>query len=198
MAALAAMAACSQEPAADAPTPDHLLIGPLFADSFSCAQHWQGQLPHMGDALGSDCYVYRLVDTPSGGKFARAYVNDGLSNEDWFSWNEPVLAGIDGEIIRMHENPVVNEPGNLGEPPASMIVIKRADGAHLLYAHIASPLVEVGDVVTAGQQIAVVGNNGYGRNPHIHLGAWMDGKPLPIAFDLDAYGRLMDDADGSD
>ncbi len=39
------------------------------------------------------------------------------------------------------------------------------------------------DHVTEGRHLAFVGNNGYARNPHIHLGAFRDGKPLAISFD---------------
>ena len=166
-------------------------ISPPFADAFSCSQHWEGQLPYKGDALGSDCYITGLVETPDGGGFYSAHTGDGLSNEDWFSWQQPVLAGFDGTVVRLSLNEVTNSPGHLGEPPASMIVLEREDGVHLLYAHIADPRVAEGDAVTAGQQIAIVGNNGFARNPHIHLGAWKDKTPLAIVIDLGAYGEVM-------
>jgi len=185
-----AMAVCV--PAALAEDHRQVIISPLFADSFSCSQHWEGQLKYQGDALGSDCYVTRLVDTPSGGAFSRAYTGDGLANEDWFSWQQPVLAPFDGDVVRVAENSVVNKPGDLGKPPASMIVVRRDDGVHVLYAHIAQSAVAEGDVIEEGQPLAVVGNNGFGRNPHIHIGAWGEDGPLQIVFDLTAYGRLME------
>ncbi len=49
--------------------------------------------------------------------------------------------------------------------------------------HIRNPQVSDGDTVEEGQLIAYVGNNGYARNPHIHLGAYKDGMPLSIGFD---------------
>ena len=89
-------------------------------------------------------------------------------------------------------NPVTNSPGALGEPPASMIVFRRADGLMVLYAHISEPSVAQGDTVEAGQPVAVVGNNGFSRTPHIHVGAWREQQPLQIVWDLSAMAQVME------
>lgn len=172
---------------------EQVSIHPLFSDSFSCSQHWEGQLAYKGDSLGSDCYVTGAIETPDGGVFYSAFKNQGLENEDWFSWQRPILAPFDGKVKRIHINPVTNSPGQLGEPPASMLIVEREDGATVLFAHIADPTVKVGDMVTAGEPIAVVGNNGFGRSPHIHIGAWKGDTPLQIRFDLRAMGKMMDE-----
>ena len=60
------------------------------------------------------------------------------------------------------------------------------------YVRLAAPLagrlerlhVARGDTVRAGQVVARVGNNGYGRNPHIHIGAWKGETPYQIRWDL--------------
>ncbi|MEM1248792.1 MAG: M23 family metallopeptidase [Acidobacteriota bacterium] len=167
---------------------DQALLHPLFEDDFACAQHWEGQLEYPGDALGSDCWVTRLIETPSGGSFSRSFLGEGLRNEDWFSWGAAVLAPFDGRVSRIHVNPVVNEPGQLGKPPASMILFEGEGGLRALFAHVADIAVAVGDEVVAGQKVAVVGNNGFGRNPHIHVGAWRGREALQIRFDLRAQG----------
>ena len=167
-----------------------VLLHPIFAADYACSEHWEGQLPYLGDARGTDCLVTELVETPDGGAFSRTFTGDGLENEQWFSWGETVLAPIAGEIVRVHINPAVNQPGDLGEPPASMIAIRRADGVTVLLAHIAEPSVKQGDAVAAGQPIAVVGNNGYGRSPHIHVGAFRDKTPMQIRWDLRPMAKL--------
>lgn len=170
---------------------DVLLIHPPFNAAYSCSEHWEGQLPYLGDALGSDCYVTELVENANGGSFARAFRNDGMRNEDWYSWGREVLAPFDGVVARVMINDVVNEPGLLGKPPASLVIFKNDRGENVMIGHIADVTVQEGDAVKAGQVFAVVGNNGYGRNPHLHIGAWRDKEPLQLRHDLRARGRMM-------
>jgi hypothetical protein len=162
---------------------ESVLAHPPFASYYVCGEHHQGQLPYLGDDLGTDCMVAELV-TVNDRTWSRTYVGDGMTNEQWFSWNATLHAPCECEVVKIHLNPVENAPGQLGKPPASSIVFKRADGVHILYAHIQEPVVAVGDKVTYGQPVAKVGNNGYGRNPHVHVGAWRDGKALQLRWDL--------------
>jgi murein DD-endopeptidase MepM/ murein hydrolase activator NlpD len=178
-------------PALDGSRPiEEVLLHPLFAADYACSEHFEGQLPYLGDALGSDCMVQGGLTGDESSGYSRAYRTDGRRNEDWYGWREPVLAPIDGKIERLNINPVVNEPGKMGTPPASFIIIAREDGTHVIVAHIAEPVVKVGDSVRAGQRIAVVGNNGFARAPHIHIGAWRDKTPLQVRFDLRAMAAL--------
>jgi len=62
---------------------------------------------------------------------------------------------------------------------------------NVLYAHIADVRVKEGDSVKAGQPIAKVGNNGFGRAPHIHIGAFKGEMPLQIRWDLRAMAKLQ-------
>ena len=155
---------------------------PLFSEYYSCTEHAAGQLQGLGDELGTDCYVQRLMEL-QGRTWLRAYRNEGLKNEDWFGWGADVLAPCTGTIKAIRENKVTNEPGILGKPPASWVEVSCADGVHFIVAHVAGPAVAVGDGVHAGQKIAQVGNNGMSRHPHVHLGAWKGKVPLQIRFD---------------
>jgi len=167
-----------------------VLLHPIFAADYTCSEHWEGQLQHLGDARGTDCLVTGLIKTPNGGAFSRTFEGDGAENEQWYSWGETVLAPLSGEVVRMHINSAVNKPGDLGQPPASMIAIRRADGVTVVVAHIAEPTVAQGDTVAAGQPIAIVGNNGFSRSPHIHVGAFRDKTPLQIRWDLRPMAKL--------
>ena len=42
--------------------------------------------------------------------------------------------------------------------------------------------MKVGDRVHAGQAVALVGDNGYARMPHIHIGAWRGKTPYQIGW----------------
>jgi len=174
--------------------PDYALAQPIFEAYYACGEHREGELDYTGDALGSDCTIQKLEEI-DGRSFARAYQGDGSANEDWYGWGQDVLSPCAGEVVKVTLNEITNVPGVLGEPPATFVVVKREDGVHFLLAHLAELTVEAGDRVTAGQKLGVVGNNGYGRNPHVHIGAWHDETPLQIRFDLSAADEESDQND---
>ena len=193
--ALAAVCTYSQTPepigktAMDGPI-EQAAIHPIFTAHYSCSEHWEGQLPYPGDALGADCIVYGGMAADGKSGFMRAFKTDGLTNEDWYGWGEPVLAPFDSTIAKININPVVNKPGQTGKPPASFVVFKHSDGTMVMVGHVAYITVKEGDAVKAGQAFAKVGNNGFGRAPHIHIGAWRGKTPLQIRFDIRALGKM--------
>lgn len=158
----------------------------LYDEYYACGDHREGELKSLGDALGTDCLIQgglRDTATVSQG-FASPFRGDGRRNADWYGWNARVLAPFDGVVVKININPTVNKPGVLGKPPASFIVFEREDGMRVLFAHVQDLQVHEGDRITAGQFVARVGNNGFSRNPHIHVGAWKDGRPYQIRWDL--------------
>lgn len=161
---------------------ESVLAHPPLEGYHLCGEHMENELKHLGDNLGTDCVVHKLV-TEDGRTWARAHEGDGTKNEHWYGWMATLLSPCDCTVEKIRINPVVNEPGRLGEPPASVIVFKRADGVYLLMAHVQEIAVAEGDTVTYGQPVAKVGNNGYGRIPHVHMGAWKGETPLQIRWD---------------
>ena len=189
-------------------TIDAVVIHPPVAATFTCSEHPLGSEDHAGDALGADCVVYRHDGGPLG-KFDHFYTGDGTRNEDWFGWNEPLLAPFDGVVRLILQNPVLNKPGTRGPDPAMSILFERlGDPANapvqVGYVHVQDIKVQVGDTVRAGQVVARIGNSGNAMFPHVHVGAMrgdlvkaMSGKgasgdvvPLQVRFDLAAMGRL--------
>lgn len=170
---------------------EQVMVHPLFKVHYSCSEHWEGQLPYPGDALGADCIIYGGLAADGKSGFVRAYKTDGSTNEDWYGWGETVLAPFDSTVVKVNINPVTNKPGQTGKPPASFVVFKNADGVMIMVGHVADVTVKEGDKIVAGQPFAKVGNNGFGRAPHIHVGAWRDKTPLQIRFDLRAMGKLQ-------
>jgi hypothetical protein len=191
-AALICAAVCAAPLCVRAQATGVALAGPIFRQPYTCAEHWEGNLASIGDALGSDCVIQQMVEE-GGRSWMRSYRRDGRRNEDWFGWNQEVLWPCSCEVVRLRENPVTNEPGVLGRPPASVVVLERADGVFFLLAHVQSVSVAVGDRVSAGQVIAKVGNNGMSRHPHIHIGAWRGNDPMQLRFDLHELGKLRDE-----
>ena len=159
-----------------------VLVHPPFSETYRCSEHWDGQLRHLGDALGTDCTIWRTVKE-KGRLWVREYSNSGLENQDWFGYGADVLAPCSCTVSDVHINPVENVPGNPGEPPASWVTFERPDGARIWLAHVKDILVSKGDTVIAGDVVASVGNNGFSMQPHVHIGAWRNETPLQIRFD---------------
>lgn len=177
-------AAAAQGRAAMPETIETVTLHRLFNEYYACGEHFAGELDYLGDALGADCVIQSGLPQDGASGFVRPFRTDGSTNEDWYGWNAQVLAPCDGVVVRLNVNAAANTPGQLGRPPASFIVFERADGVRVLLAHVQDIQVARGDTVTAGQVVARVGNNGYGRNPHIHVGAWKDETPYQIRWNL--------------
>lgn len=152
-------------------------------------EHVRGELNDLGDALGSDCLVVGGLGASNG--LLRFYKTDGASNEDWYGWHVEVHAPFDGVVIEVATNQVTNTPGTPGQPPPGFIKFKRADGVVVVYAHLDDIRVHQGDRVRVGQVVALDGNNGSARNPHVHVGAYRDKEPLQIRWDLAAEGHIQ-------
>ena len=164
-------------------------LAPLFYQRFACTEHVNGELSDLGDALGSDCLVLGGMGTLNG--VMRFYRANGATNEDWYGWHAEVHAPFDGIVIEVRVNGTTNTPGNPGHPPPSYIKFERADGVVVVYAHLDNIRVRHGDHVGVGQVVALDGNNGTAKNPHVHVGAYRDKTPLQIRWDLAAEGRIQ-------
>jgi murein DD-endopeptidase MepM/ murein hydrolase activator NlpD len=88
----------------------------------------------------------------------------------------PVHAATGG-VVAMHR-----ERGGYG----LYIVVMHDPRLGTLYAHLDWPLVQPGDVVTAGQAIALMGSTGNSTGPHLHFEVRIAGipvDPLPLLRD---------------
>lgn len=163
-----------------------VIIHPVFNQRFITLEHYDGEYQYLGDMLGRDCIIVRFIDG-----WLRMYANEGKENEEWYGWRADVLAPCDSVVEDVFENAIINVPGTYHGGKAGRIVFKRSDGIRICYAHVQEVNVKVGDIVKAGDIVAKVGNNGYSRMPHIHIGAWYENEPLQIRFDLKVMGSLM-------
>lgn len=161
---------------------DSVKIHAPVAESFTCSEHWDGQFQYPGDALGTDCVVqaFRKED---GRMFMVSYQGKGYKNEDWFGYGKELLSPCDCRVININVNKITNTPGKMTPGQSSSIIFQKKDGTSILLAHIGKMLVKEGDTVNAGDVVGHIGNNGYSRNPHVHIGAWKGDEPLQIQFD---------------
>jgi len=64
------------------------------------------------------------------------------------------------------------------------VIISHGGGYQTLYAHMRYTTVKVGDVVTIGQKIGVVGTTGTSTGNHLHFEVWVMGKKKnPLDFE---------------
>jgi murein DD-endopeptidase MepM/ murein hydrolase activator NlpD len=80
----------------------------------------------------------------------------------------PIYAATGGTIT------VHRERGGYG----LYILLSRDPGLSTLYGHLDWPLVQPGDVVTAGQVIALMGSTGNSTGPHLHFEVRIAGVPV--------------------
>jgi murein DD-endopeptidase MepM/ murein hydrolase activator NlpD len=108
----------------------------------------------------------------------------------------PVVAAADGVVSYVHDGEVgCGGPALLMK--ANLVVIDHADGSSTQYGHLSTIGVKVGDVVTAGQEIARSGDTGYSQClPHLHFARQYQGgvvtQSVPVYFEGYADEELHD------
>ncbi|MBN1835426.1 MAG: M23 family metallopeptidase [Spirochaetales bacterium] len=80
----------------------------------------------------------------------------------------PVLASMSGRVAMLGYNP------NFGK----YIILTHPEGFQTLYGHLDTFLVQKGQTVGQGQQIARMGNTGYSTGCHLHFSIFKKGEPV--------------------
>ena len=88
-------------------------------------------------------------------------------------------------------NSITNTPGNPGQPPPGYIKVPTGGwsgrGVCASRRYKGPPRRSR----WRGQVVALDGDNGTAKNPHVHVGAYRGKKPLQIRWDLVAEGRIQ-------
>ncbi len=132
-------------------------------------------------------YAYDLVKVQDG----QSYQNSPIRNEDFYAFDEDIIAPADGKVVEVVDGIKDNVPGEMDERNAAgnYVVIEHANNEFSMIAHFKknSILVKSGDTVTEGQLIGKCGNSGNSSEAHIHFQV-MDsqdigyGKSIRILF----------------
>jgi murein DD-endopeptidase MepM/ murein hydrolase activator NlpD len=82
--------------------------------------------------------------------------------------NAPVVATAAGTVV---------EAGRAGAY-GIMVVVDHGMGIETRYAHLSRTLVRVGEQVTLGKKVGLMGRTGRATGPHLHYEIRVDGRPL--------------------
>jgi len=112
-----------------------------------------------------------------------------LNNEDYLSWDQPVLAPATAGVIRVKndapDHPPFQDPEK--STPVNATYLKLNDETALWLGHLREGSVKVspGEVVSRGSELGRVGNSGYSNRPHLHIAAYQlpnGSRTTPIQF----------------
>ena len=85
------------------------------------------------------------------------------------------IAASQGTEIRAAYSGIVSEVGS-NSVGGNYISLVHKDGSETLYCHCSKIIAEKGDVIRAGETIALVGSTGRSTGPHLHFEITVDGK----------------------
>ncbi len=85
------------------------------------------------------------------------------------------IAASQGTEIRAAYSGIVSEVGS-NSVGGNYISLVHKDGSETLYCHCSKIIAEKGDVIRAGETIALVGSTGRSTGPHLHFEITVDGS----------------------
>ncbi len=134
---------------------------------------WVINQGHKGKYTHKNFYKYAwdfiIKDSVSGKEFR----NEGLSFNDYFCFDKPVISPAKGTIVAIENSVEDNEIGvsNTLQNWGNTIVIKHSEFLFSKLSHLKKESIEVqvGDYIQDGQIIAKCGNSGRSAYPHLHF-----------------------------
>jgi len=137
----------------------------------------------------------------------RTWVGDPSKLESFLTYRVPILSAAAGTVVAALDGfanttalPNPPKPPPINETVGNHVIVKVAEGVYVLYAHMdpGSVGVRVGDQVTRGQQLGLIGSSGNSTTPHLHfqiltLPTYFPADSKPFAFDsFTLLGRVPD------
>ena len=114
-------------------------------------------------------YAYDLLIE----KENKTYLNDGTINEDYFAFEQTIVAPRSGVIVDVRNSVKDNQPGMMNENQVTgnYVIIRHGEQEYSLIAHFMhnSILVTPGQSVKTGDILGKCGNSGHSSEPHIHF-----------------------------
>ncbi len=155
---------------------------------------WKVSQAHDGDITHKDKWRYAwdfIIEDDNNNQYSAL----GEKVEDYFCYNIPVTAPLDGEVVRIIDNVAdnkINKP-NVKENWGNTIIIDHDKGLFSSLSHLkpGSFKVEEGDKIKKGDVLAHCGNSGRSPVPHLHFQFQLSDKlgdktyKFPIAYYLE-------------
>jgi murein DD-endopeptidase MepM/ murein hydrolase activator NlpD len=126
---------------------------------------------NLGQASEAAILVYYHFFNPISGLVSKSFkLDEGHYGVDIVAEkNEAVKATLNGKVVF---SSWTVETGHV-------IAIQHANDLLSIYKHNSVVLKKEGDIVKAGEVIAIVGNSGdFTTGPHLHFEIWLNGQPL--------------------
>jgi hypothetical protein len=122
---------------------------------------------HYGNKAQNFAFDFTKLD-----KANKSFKNDGKSNEDYYCFDQPIVAPASGIIAEAVDGVKDNKPsqGNYLAGAGNYIVIKHNEKEYSFIAHLQQGSVQVkaGDNVRTGDKLGKSGNSGTSFAPHLH------------------------------
>jgi murein DD-endopeptidase MepM/ murein hydrolase activator NlpD len=155
------------------------------------------------------------------GDSGKTYHDGRGKNANYYSYGAQVLAVADGVVVEVKDGIPENTPpadSKDGTPPAVTLAVEMTmetvlgnhinldlgGGVYATYAHLqpGSIRVRLGDKVTPGQVIGLLGNSGHAGEPHLHFqlmdrNSTLNSEGLPYYFSgFNLAGRISGNSEG--
>ncbi|MFM9142698.1 MAG: urea transporter, partial [Bacteroidota bacterium] len=137
-----------------------------FWGTWTVTQGYQGKHTHLGE--WSNALDFEITDQE--GRYASG---DGQRLEDYYCYNKPVVAPLEGTVVALTNHVPDNPVGavDLEQNWGNSLVLHHANGLYTQYSHLRqdSFKVALGQWVVRGQVMASCGNSGRSPRPHLHF-----------------------------
>jgi murein DD-endopeptidase MepM/ murein hydrolase activator NlpD len=130
----------------------------------------------------------------------KTFAGDQLKNENYYAEGVDALAVANGTVVEVKDSIPENVPGiNSRAVPITLetvggnhVIIDIGGGYYAFYAHLkpGSLKVKLGDKVTRGQVVGLVGNSGNSTEPHLHFHISDGNSPLGsegVPYRMDSF-----------
>jgi murein DD-endopeptidase MepM/ murein hydrolase activator NlpD len=106
------------------------------------------------------------------------YRGQGRKPEDWYSYDQPIVAVADGTVLftehNIPDNKTVGELDyniNNSNVTGNVVYLGHSDGTISVYCHLRQHSISVkpGELVSRGQELGKLGNSGNSTTPHLHM-----------------------------
>jgi len=181
--------------------PDVVISSPLVGGDWvagngpsNTSVHRRALIPINGHAYISQRFAIDWVQVYPDGK---TYEGDLSDNKNYRAYGAEIHAVADGVVTQVGDGIPQNTPGakSLAVPitletiGGNHVIMEIGNGLFAFYAHMqpGSLRVKVGDKVTRGQVLGLVGNTGNSSEPHLHFqicnaNSELGSEGLPYAF----------------